>query len=179
LASEDDPRQLLARGVWVVHMDRLQEYTSMRPEVVASVMYPHAPFALETVLAAEPNGPGELAKGADDWGRIRFFYDNPSDDPSDAIYIGNGFHHHKPDLDEPHIYDGRHRYLATVLRGDRTIKADFRVGDYDNFLTRPVIAYLVGRSDVKPWGERSKFCETPEYEAEDDRGVYFLHEPNG
>jgi hypothetical protein len=143
-----------AQGVRKVRLDRLQEYASA---AVASVcrdlgLGTITPEALATAVPCDPKD-GHDNKNANHLGRVRFFFDNLSDDDLDAILLSNGSPVGKPDLDEPHFYDGRHRFVAAVLRGDRTINVEFRWGqDPSVFLSRPVIAYLTGDSDTKPRG---------------------------
>jgi hypothetical protein len=88
---------------------------------------------------------------------VRFFFDNPSDDDEDAILLRNGIIEGLPHLDEPHFYDGRHRLVAAVLRGDKTRKARLRwnLPAY-TFLSWSVIAYLTGESDRKPESAQSR-----------------------
>jgi hypothetical protein len=142
-----------AQGVRKVRLDRLQEYASATlASVCASLgLGTITPEALAMAVQCDPKD-GHEEKNSNHLGRVRFFFDELSDDDLDAILLSNGSPVGKPDLDEPHFYDGRHRFVAAVLRGDRTMKAEFRWGGPDPsvFLSGPVIAYLTGDSETKP-----------------------------
>lgn len=136
-----------------IRLDRLQEYPRGSPERVCASLGLGL-ITVESLTQATSSNPseGHNDKNSNHLGRIRFLFDNPSDD---AIKLCNGTPVKQPDLDEPHFFDGRHRYLAALLRGDSTINVLFRWGNHDclpYFLSRPVIAYLTGDSDVKPKG---------------------------
>jgi hypothetical protein len=135
-----------------VRLDRLQEYPSTTLAAVCASLY-LGTITPASLAAAVPSDPldGHDDKNSNHLGRVKFFVNNASDYDEDAILLSNGSPEGFPDLDEPHFYDGRHRFVAAVLRGDKTIKARFRWSCAATvFLSHPVIAYLTGDSDTKP-----------------------------
>lgn len=72
------------------------------------------------------------------WGRIRYFLENPTDDP-----IGIDNHASYGYFGPPMMYDGHHRMIAAILRGDKTITAWYSG-------TVSTLDYLTGKTDEKP-----------------------------
>ncbi|HLJ94828.1 MAG TPA: hypothetical protein VKU02_16750 [Gemmataceae bacterium] len=138
--------------VRAVRLDRLQEYPSATFAAVCAklslgTITPQSMAAAAPAWKFDEHG----NKSSDHLDRVKFFFDKPSDDDEDAILLSNGSPYGRPDLDEPHFYDGRHRFVAAVLRGDKTIRAMFRWPCAATvFLFRRVIVYLTGDSDIKP-----------------------------
>lgn len=150
-----------------LRLDRLQEYPRGSLERVCASLGLGL-ITAESLMHATPSNPseGHNDKNSNHLGRIRFLFENPSDADIDAIVICNGMPDRQPELDEPHFFDGRHRYLAAVLRGDSIINVVFRWGNQSNlpyFLSRPVIAYLTGDSDVKPKGTWHEWQDNEAY----------------
>lgn len=72
----------------------------------------------------------------------------------DAIDISSGGREGPPltgpSPDEPFLYDGRHRFIAAVLRGAKTIQANFWFHRSTDMLSPQMIDYLTGKTDTKP-----------------------------
>ncbi len=136
-----------------VSIARMHEYPCLRVESVCDQIG----IAVPTLVDLEPLLPqGEKKKDAENYHlrRIKFFVLNPSDHTEDAVMVSGGGPDRLP-VYEPVLYDGRHRYVAAVIRGEKTINVKFASRMYfgihpDAWLPQDIADYLRGVSDVKP-----------------------------
>jgi hypothetical protein len=139
--------------VYKVRIDRLQEYSACAvPNLCRDLdMALITAAAVARAAVCDPRH-GHDKKRQNHLGRVKFFVKALRDPEYDPILISNGITQNRPDLDEPHIWDGRHRYLAAVVRGDATINAMFRFVPVlrKGGLSEPVVDYLTGKTDQKP-----------------------------
>lgn len=144
-----------------VRLDRLQEFQDFRFSAICRALVGTDTLSHESLSGVEAYD-SKASRDSDnyDLGRIKFFVDNPL--AADPILIGNGSRQGL-DLgpDEPCLFDGRHRYLAAVLRGDETIPASFGIGYMPRVdrLPQAVIDYLTGKTDVKPETRKTNSAE--------------------
>jgi hypothetical protein len=143
-----NPR-FLAPGTRTVRLDRLQEYSEFNVATISRGLGLNA-ITLGSLNSVVPFGPRDgHDKHSNHAGRIRYFVENPSE--ADPILISNGVEQGLSP-DEPFLFDGRHRFIAAILRGDSTIKASFGFTELprQSVLPRQVIDYLSGSTNTKP-----------------------------
>jgi hypothetical protein len=134
--------------VHTVRIDRLCEYPDFNPETVAKRLgLPRLPPP--DVHGVKPCKPSEPNKHLNALGRIQFFVRCKKQ--WDPIIVSNGVDEGLSSF-EPLIYDGQHRFLAAVLRGDVTIRTSWGQWGIPRRLLLPMAIrdYLTGRTGVKP-----------------------------
>jgi hypothetical protein len=139
----------LSPGIRTVRLDRLQQYPDFDFAAVCRALGLGS-ITLESLRSVTAYGPRDgHDKRLNHAGRVKFFVDNLHQ--ADAIIISNGAEEGLSS-DEPFLYDGRHRFLAAVLRGDTTIKASFGFGELPArfLLPKRVREYLTGQTNIKP-----------------------------